>query len=61
MLSQICPQDTTKLLGSTDSNFGEWPQDFLCIFITYYFREFSNYTHKVIFHQKAHMESQNVS
>ena len=26
---QICLQDTTKILGSIDSNFGEWPQDFL--------------------------------
>ena len=29
---QTCPQDTTKLLGSTNSNFGEYPQDFLCFF-----------------------------
>ena len=26
---QTCPQDTTKLLGSTNSNFGEYSQDFL--------------------------------
>ena len=27
---QTCPQDTTKLLGSTYSNFREYPQNFLC-------------------------------
>ena len=36
-LSQICPQDKTKMLGSTDSNSREWPQNFLCFSLTYYF------------------------
>ena len=34
---KICPQDTTKMLGSINSNSGEWPQDFLCFSLTYYF------------------------
>ena len=38
-LSQICLHDTTKMFGSTDSNSGEWPQDFLCFSLTYYFIE----------------------
>ena len=29
-LLQTCLQDTTKLLGSTNSNFEEYAQDFLC-------------------------------
>ena len=29
-LLQIFSQDTTNLLGSTNSNFGENSQDFLC-------------------------------
>ena len=29
-LLQTCLQDTTKLSGSTNSNFGEYTQDFLC-------------------------------
>ena len=27
------------MLGSIDSNFGEWVQDFLCFSLTYYFVE----------------------
>ena len=42
-LSQICPQDITKMLGSIDSNSGEWPQDFLC-FLCYFSSE-----HKPLF------------
>ena len=31
-LLQTCPQDTAKLLASTNSNYGEYPHDFLCFF-----------------------------
>ena len=36
---QTCPKIQQSLLGSTNSNFGEYPQDFLCFFVTYYYRE----------------------
>ena len=38
-LSQTCPQDTTKLLGSTNSNFGKYPHDFLCFLEIDFWRE----------------------
>ena len=41
---QIFPQDTTKFIGSINSNFGEYPQDFLCFFVTYYFGEYPQNT-----------------
>ena len=38
-LLQICPQDITKMLGSTYSNSGEWPHDCLC-FLCYFSSEY---------------------
>ena len=42
-LSQICPQDITKMLGFTNSNSREWPQDFLYFSLIYYFVDISLY------------------
>ena len=36
---QTCPQDTTKLLGFTNSNFGEYPHDFLYFLETNFLEE----------------------
>ena len=36
---KLVPKIQPSLLGSTNSNFGEYPQDFLCFFVTYYYRE----------------------
>ena len=34
---KLVPRIQPSLLSSTNSNFGEYPQDFLCFFVTYYF------------------------
>ena len=58
-LSQICPQDTTKMLGSTDNNSGGWMTTGFFVFpLTYYFVELyfiKRHVWKVkIFHKTIH-------
>jgi len=36
---KLVPRIQPNLLGSTNSNFEEYPQDFLCFFVSYYFGE----------------------